>query len=149
MAELFEHIKDCQKLFKDKKKGYRDVHAFLDQYATIFPVEFYDTYHRTFLHNSYGLAIIRAIWGEKAHTAGLIHLYRDYLGHPIISSSLDNVMKNSGKAIMDFNSNLYQFEPKLDPRIIAIWKGKGLVAVALEDEIDRKKRGDGDSCGNL
>ena len=148
MAEKTEHIGDCQKLFGDKKKGYRDVHAFLDQYVAIFPTEFYGTYHRAFLHNSYGLAIIRAIWGERAYIAGLTHLYRDYLEHPIIPLSLDNIMKNSGRAVMDLNSNLYQFEPELDPRIIAIWKGKGLVAVALEDEIDREKKRDGASCGN-
>jgi len=132
MAAIIEHIRDCREIFNSKKKGYRNVHTFLDQYIRTFPVGFFDIYHRTFLHNSYGLAIIRSIWGEAAYTAGLIHLYRDYLGYPIVPLTLDNVMRNSGKALMYFNSDFDQLELHLDPSVIKAWQGKSLVCIATE-----------------
>jgi len=130
MANIIEHIEDCKEIFKSGKKGYESVHSFLDQYAEMFPVGFFDAYHRTFLHNSYGLAIIRSIWGDEAYIAGLIHLYRDYLSQPIIPLTLGNIMKNSGKALMYFNSDFDQLEIYLDPSVIAAWNGKSLVYLA-------------------
>lgn len=137
MAEIVEHVRDCKRLFNDKKRGYKEVHLFLDQYAEVFPVGFFSDYHRTFLHNSYGLEVIRSTWGERAYTAGLIHLYRDYIEAPITSLSLDTVMQGSKKAVMYFNSDFDQLELHLDPSVIAAWKGRGLVAVALGNKKER------------
>jgi len=133
MAVIIEHIRDCREIFNSEKKGYRNVHAFLDQYIRTFPVGFFDTYHRTFLHNAYGLTIIRSMWGGESYIAGLIHLYRDYLEYPIVPLTLDNVMKNSGKALMYFNSDFNQLELHLDPSVIAAWEGKSLVYIATKE----------------
>ena len=130
MANIIEHIEDCKEIFKSGKKGYESIHSFLDQYVRMFPVGFFDTYHRTFLHNSYGLAIIRSIWGDEAYIAGLTHLYRDYLSQPIIPLTLDNIMKNSGKALIYFNSDFDQLEIYFDPSVIKAWQGKSLVYIA-------------------
>jgi len=131
MAIVAEHIKDCREIFNSEKKGYKNIHEFLDQYVRTFPVGFFDIYHRTFLHNSYGLAVIRSMWGGEAYVAGLIHLHRDYLGHPIVPLTLDNVIKNSGRVLIHFNSDLNQLELHLDPSVIAAWKGKSLVYIAF------------------
>lgn len=132
MAVITEHIRDCREIFNSKKRGYRNVHKFLDQYTRTFPVGFFDMYHRTFLHNSYGLTIIKSMWGEEACTAGLIHLYRDYLGHPIVPLTLDNIIKNSGKALIYFNSDFDQLELHLDPSVVVAWGGKSLCSIAFK-----------------
>lgn len=132
MAEIVEHTRDCRKLFKDKKKGYRKVHLFLDQYAQIFPIGYFNDYHRTFLHNSYGLEVIHSMWGEEAYIAGLIHLYRDYMEAPITTLSLDTIIQRSGKAIIYFNSDLDQLELRLDPSVTASWQGESLVSLATK-----------------
>lgn len=137
MAEMVEHIRDCKRLLKDKKKGYRRVHLFLDQYAQTFPIGYFTDYHRTFLHNSYGLEIIRSTWGEEAYIAGLIHLYRDYMEAPITTLSLDTIIQRSGKAIIYFNSDFDQLEPRFDPSVVAAWEGESLVSLATK-EGDRK-----------
>jgi hypothetical protein len=82
------------------------------------------------LHNRYGIEVVRAKWGKQAELAAIIHIVRDSRGIPIDGKSLKWVKQELGKALIYFN-NMEQSEPRLDPRIMGAWDGKGLVTVAL------------------
>lgn len=130
MAKIKDHKKDCNRYLG---KDYGEVHEFLDQYAEYFPIEFSLDYHRSFLHNDYGLEIIRSRWGNKARIAGLIHLFRDYMEGPIDHLSLETILKRVPKCIMYFNK-ISSFELKLKPHVIRGWNGKSLCCVAFEEK---------------
>lgn len=129
MAEIVEHEKDCRRYLG---KDYKEVHNFLDQYAKHFPVGFFVDYHRSFLHNSYGLDIIKSRWGSQAYIAGLIHLFRDYMEGPINHLPLHIVLKRVLKCIMYFNK-ISVFDPGLRPHIIRGWEGRSLCSIAFEE----------------
>ena len=57
---MVQHEIDCLRILKS---GFLEVHQFLDQYAYNWPPNQFVEYHRTFLHNSYGLLIIKANFG--------------------------------------------------------------------------------------
>ena len=80
-----------------------EVHEFLDQYSNIFPPDIFVDYHRTFLHNSYGVEIVRSKWGKLAEIAAFIHLYRDYYEGPLTRFSLDTILKRTPQALIYFN----------------------------------------------
>jgi hypothetical protein len=122
-----EHNKDCERLLG---KAWQEVHQFLDQYVAVFDIGYFNEYHRTFLHNRYGIEVVRAKWGKQAELAAIIHIVRDSRGIPIDGKSLKWVKQELGKALIYFN-NMEQSEPRLDPRIMGAWDGKGLVTVAL------------------
>ena len=82
MAHIKQHIKDCEELLGD---GFKGVHEFLDMYTLEFPIQIFRDYHRTFLHNTYGLEIIYIKWGVTTKDAGIAHLCRDYCGEGDIS----------------------------------------------------------------
>lgn len=128
MARIKEHMGDCRRLLD---KSYKQVHKFLDQYAGLFPVEIFTEYHRSFLHNKHGIEIVEAMWGVKAGQAAIIHIVRDYTEQPIREWKQVNI--HYGKALLYF-SRLENFEPHIQPHIIAAWKGESLVSVALGGE---------------
>jgi hypothetical protein len=116
MARIEEHMEDCERVLG---KPYREVHEFLDQYAEVFPVYHFNGYHRSFLHNKYGIEVVRAMWGIKAGQAAIIHIVRDYLELPVRKWKAVNI--HYGKALMYFNQ-LNNFDPQMQPYIIAAWE---------------------------
>ena len=131
MATINLHCEDCEALLGDPCL---EVHEFLDQYAAFFPVQRFFEYHRTFLHNRYGLDIAGAKWGERGRKAAMIHIVRDYMEAPI-PRDLEWVERTLNRALKSFNE-LYRFEPHIDPRVVKAWNGKGLCAIAFEEEMD-------------
>jgi len=127
MARIEEHCKDCKKFLKNDMY---EVHNFLDQYANIFPVGFFIDYHRTFLHNSYGLAIMTATYGEIGKYATILHLTRDYVEGTINHLSLEGIIKEFPRRLMWFDTMQHVYEPK--PHIIRRWNGKSIVTLATE-----------------
>ena len=128
MARIKEHMGDCRRLLNESHK---QVHKFLDQYAELFPVEIFTEYHRGFLHNRYGIEVVRSLWGVEAGQAAIIHIVRDYTEQPIRKWKQVNI--HYGKALMHFN-RLENLEPHIQPHIIAAWKGRSLVSIALGEE---------------
>lgn len=127
MASVSEHERDCKILIG---KAHRDVHRFLDQYAAYFPIGRFFEYHRTFLHNEYGLSFAQTLFGDEARTAAIIHIVRDWHEMPLGEMKLEWVMSKLGKALIHFH-NLDQFDPRLDPGIVVAWKGKSLCTLAF------------------
>ena len=127
MATIKEHCKDCQKFLKDDMV---EIHRFLDQYATMFPVGNFVDYHRTFLHNSYGMHIALEIWGPKGWNAAMLHLTRDYAESPIYHWTLEGMIKEFPKRLMWFNKMPHAYEPM--PHVVRAWGEKGLVTLATE-----------------
>ncbi len=130
MARILEHINDCEELLG---RPYKEVHEFLDQYAEVFFVGVFDEYHRTFLHNSAGLAVIEAERGREAKTAAEIHLVRDYIGSHISQGGLEVVKQRIGKVLMYFN-NPENLRPNIDPSVVMAWGGKSLCQIAFDDD---------------
>lgn len=124
MSDIEVHRKDCLWLFG---QDYVHVHRWLDQYAKDFIVSVWNDYHRSFLHNSYGLEIIEAKWGDMAYEAGLIHLARDFDD----VAPTGRLPKISLKALMWFN-NLENMEAHVHPSTVKAWNGKSLVSLLYE-----------------
>lgn len=122
MAITEEHERDCKALLGEK---WRNAHVLLDQYASVFPPNLFGEYHRTFLHNKYGLCIIKEVLGERAVLAGKIHLVRDWYGIPLTDKPLDWVLANFPRAMLYFH-NVDRFEPKVHPNIAKAWRTSGL-----------------------
>jgi len=127
MATIEDHAAECKKILGEP---HWEVHRFLDQYAGAFPVDHFVDYHRTFLHNSYGLKIVEARWGLEARTAALVHLYRDYHEGSISHLSLKKILERVLTAVMWFNRMMHGYEPR--PHIIRAWNGKSLVYLATK-----------------
>jgi hypothetical protein len=117
------HCKDCKELLGET---FGEVHAFLDQYTKELPPPLFYDYHRSLLHNSYGLAVIRARWGERAYEAGRIHLSRDYDD----TCPVDKLLDRAPVAIMWFN-DLDNMECHIKPYYMASWE-ESLVSM-MED----------------
>jgi hypothetical protein len=128
MAVIKEHCKDCKKFLKDEMA---EVHRFLDQYASMFPVVHFMDYHRTFLHNTYGMYIVLEKWGRKGWAAAMLHLTRDYVEGTIDHWTFGNMAKEFPRRLMWFNTMAHTYEPM--PHVVRAWGGKGLVALATED----------------
>jgi hypothetical protein len=128
MARIEEHAEDCYELIAGR---YEEVHKFLDHYAERFPIHVFGEYHRSFLHNKYGLKIIRAQWGHLAFVAALIHMVRDYIEMPV--RKWDQLDRHLGKTFLYFN-NMDNFEPHLNPYIVQAWQGKSLVLISEEND---------------
>jgi len=127
MATIKEHSADCNEFLG---KEVRLVHEFLDQYASLFPVNFFYDYHRTFLHNSYGMSVMYAAFGEIGWKAAMLHLTRDFVEATISHWSLETMIKDFPKRLMWFNTLTHNFEPQ--PHMIRGWAGKSLVLLATE-----------------
>lgn len=137
MTYVIEHAKECKR-YLDKE--YWEVHKFLDQYSKIFPPDIFLDYHRTFLHNSYGVEIIRSKWGKLAEIAAFIHLYRDYREKPLTRFSLDTILRRTPRVLMYFNRLDHGYWPQ--PHVIQYWEGKSLCYVKFGDNryVDFSKR---------
>lgn len=118
MAYISEHCKDV-KHYLGVEDDFVIVHEFLDQYASVFPVAFFNDYHRTFLHNTYGLRICEARWGEVGRLSAIIHLMRDYCGFHIQHWSLEKILKEFPRYLMWFD--LLRTEYKPDSRVMKGW----------------------------
>ena len=70
--KLKEHCKEC----KDKLgKPYKEVHMFLDQFASK-----YGWSHRRILHHDYGIELVRFFFGELEAKAAELHIRSDCNG---------------------------------------------------------------------
>jgi hypothetical protein len=127
MATIKNHCADCKYYLRDK---YEEIHQFLDQYANIFSPAFFEDYHRTFLHNSYGIELIKQKWGVEGYEAGIIHLTRDYIGATITNYSLYDIEYTLFPKIkMWFDLLRTEYNPH--PHVLKGWENIGLVAKAL------------------
>jgi hypothetical protein len=125
MARIEEHMKDCKRMLG---KPYKRVHEFLDQYAEMFPVRIFTEYHRSFLHNKYGLEIIKGWWGLEAEKAGQIHIIRDYSELPVKDwKAIDRYLNRS---LLYFHY-LDNFEPHVHPHVVKGWGDNSLVSIAM------------------
>lgn len=107
MAYIDQHMEDTEKYLG---KSMQKLHAWLDQYSRVFEPAVFSDYHRSFLHNSYGLELITDRWGVFGRDAFLIHLYRDWLEHPIsYHLSTTEVLFEAKKILIYFN-NLSNFD---------------------------------------
>jgi hypothetical protein len=114
------HGEDCIALLGEP---FYHVHIYLDSYAKDFPPPVFYDYHRSLLHNSYGLTLVRQEWGEAAYKAGLIHLSRDYDD----TCPVEKLLERSARALVWFN-NLEHMELHLMPRYINC-REEGLIAM--------------------
>lgn len=130
MAYIDDHCKDVSH-YTDAKDGCKEIHMFLDQYAAVFPVAYFYDYHRTFLHNTYGVRICAARWGEIGKIAAIIHLTRDYCGMHMQNWSLEKILKEFPKYLMWYN--LLQTEFKPDSRVVRHWDNRGIVSIAYPE----------------
>jgi hypothetical protein len=130
MALFKDHRQDTARYLGDPCD---EVHAWLDQYAKHFPVAQFLSYHRSFLHNSYGLKLAKDFWGEKGEKAALIHILRDYMEAPIGYIKLETVFDRARRAVLYMDSHLEDCDPELKPHIIRAWNGKSLVSLAFTD----------------
>ena len=130
MAEIDMHIRDC-KFFLGS--GYKDVHIWLDQFTKMFPTGIFNDYHRTFLHNHYGIKILEDTMNKDIVLAAKIHIIRDYddkidlRKKYVKKEDIEGVYK---KAVMWFN-DIRNMDIHLYPDIIKGWGGKALVALAI------------------
>lgn len=131
MAKLTVHAEDCKKYIGDEMW---DVHKFLDQYAQVFPISHFIDYHRTFLHNTYGLAVVCQRWGEKGRKAGTVHLVRDWWEGPFVRGkknwSYEEIEAKLPKALAWFNKMRSEYEPL--SYVVKAWNNLGLVAISQE-----------------
>ena len=104
MAKISVHEKDCIHFLK---KPWTDVHKCLDQCAKDYPPEKYAEYHRSFFHNSYGLMVIKALFGEEGYIAALIHLYRDWTYQDPKKCKLEHIVEAVNRRILP---NMNQFK---------------------------------------
>jgi len=130
MAHIKYHCADCKHFIGDEMI---EVHKFLDYYTKIFPPSLYVDYHRTFLHNSYGLNLAGLKWGKKGYLAALIHLTRDYVGAPIDHWSLKKIIKDFAKYRMWFDLLRTEYKPR--PSVMYAWNNKSIVSIAFANEI--------------
>lgn len=129
MSQLEDHMRDCEEMLN---KPFKSVHLFLDQYAEVFIVSIFNEYHRTFLHNSAGLAVIEVECGKEAGIAAKIHLVRDYTGAHIAHGGLEVVKQRIDKVLMYFN-NPENLKFDLNPGVVRAWEDKSLCQIAFGD----------------
>lgn len=126
MAMIESHCKCCNKYLG---KPYREVHKWLDEFAGVFPIGFFNDYHRSFRHNSYGIQIIRARWGLEAEKACKLHLVQDVYGINY-KWSIDVALGKYPKAVI-FLNNLNNMEPIVHQSTMEAWIKEGFSLVSL------------------
>lgn len=124
MSQIEVHCVDCIELFGE---DFLHVHQWLDQYAKDFPPVVWNDYHRSFLHNSYGVEIVKARWGYDAGMAAMIHLSRDFNDVALVNK----LPEITDRALLWFN-NLENMEAHVHPSTIRAWKGVSLVSLLSE-----------------
>jgi hypothetical protein len=137
MAMIEQHIEDCMNLIGEP---HVKVHRWLDEYAKLFSISFFNDYHRTFRHNTYGLECIKGMWGYDAEKAGRLHLIRDYLERPLKGKMIvDKYIKgNNFNKMMKYWNNPMNMELVISNDVIQAWikEGFGLVALSTRDIIE-------------
>ena len=128
MAQVEEHMSDCKVLLGHP---WERVHEFLDQYAEMFPVAIFTEYHRSFLHNKYGIEVVRAMWGLEAEKAAIAHVAGDYAELPMTDWKRVNMYID--RALLYFNY-LDNVEPNIQPHVIRGWGGESLVSIAIGED---------------
>lgn len=92
MASVEVHMADCNSLLGQE---FKDVHIWLDKYASQYPPPIYLEYHRKFRHNEKGLKEVWDKWGALAADAAKIHLIRDVeiyiLQKPLVEVLYDEI----------------------------------------------------------
>lgn len=132
MASIDQHCKDCISLLGEH---FNDVHMWLDQSAGLFPVQMFSDYHRTLRHNSYGLAVVKSLFGPKAWVAAKIHLVRDsedwMCSKDFSEYTLDEILSRLPGSLLYLN-DLENMEPMIQGEILQIWAkdSKSFVAIA-------------------
>lgn len=74
MASIKTHMEDCEYFLG---KEFKEVHVWLDEYASKFPPHLYFEYHRGFRHNRKGVFKVKEKFGFYAEIAAKIHIIRD------------------------------------------------------------------------
>ena len=72
MATFETHCSDCE---RELGQRFEHVHEWLDELQAEF-----GSAHRVFRHNTRGIEMVRAKWGDEAATAAKIHIRRDCNG---------------------------------------------------------------------
>ena len=133
MPTTIEHSKSCE---KHLSKPFTEVHKWLDEYAKMFPIGFFNDYHRSFRHNSYGVECVRSMWGLEAEKAAKLHIVEDLYG---INSkkNLKYLLSLYPKSIMIFNK-LTNMEPIVHSSVVDTWikEGFGLVKLATKELVN-------------
>ena len=101
MAFLEEHEHDCLHFLEDK---YTHVHNYLDMYAQFYPPHKCGDYHRTFLHNIFGVEYILARWGKDDWYAAMIHIAKDFWCGDIIHIPMGKIIKLARRGMILFNT---------------------------------------------
>lgn len=127
MPGMKVHCTDCRKLLGEE---FPEVHRWLDQYVKDFPPPVFFDYHRSLVHNSYGLTIVRAEWGQKAYEAARLHLARDFDDN----ATIERLPKLVDRAVMWFN-DVENMELTLIPSYMTAWK-ESLMAMLEENKDD-------------
>lgn len=122
MANIKQHCKDCVELLG---KEFYETHKWLDQYVQVFGIGIFQDYHRSFLHNSYGVEVIKTRWGERAEEAAKIHLARDFDDRALIK----RLPKLVNEAIIWFN-DLTNMEIHMHPDVVKGWNNESLISIA-------------------
>jgi hypothetical protein len=141
MPDFKTHCEDCEMILG---KPYEFVHQWLDVMNSIFPFQIFSDYHRSFRHNSYGIAYLESV-SYKHGLAGRIHIIKDYcamyteesflikddfmLFHEKLKNASD-IMKYSNKALMYFN-NLKNFDVQI-PHLFV--DNEGLVSKGMKND---------------
>lgn len=134
MAHIDQHCRDCLRLLQ---KSYNDVHMWIDHMAGVFPIQFFQDYHRSFRHNSYGLSVVRSKFGPEAELAAKIHIVRDCedwcCPNRFGRLTLDDVLEKLPKCLLYLN-DLQNMEPMVHNYVVQGWlkENKSLVSIATE-----------------
>ena len=132
MASIDQHCKDCINLLG---KHHNDVHMWLDKGAGLFPVGMFGDYHRALRHNSYGIAVVRSLFGPVGELAAKIHLVRDcedwMCSKDFSDYTLEEILSRLPGSLLYLN-DLENMEPLIQGEILQIWAkdGKSFVAIA-------------------
>lgn len=70
MAALAEHEADCM---RELGEPFTQVHEWLDALFNVLGPA-----HRSVRHNSYGIDMVRKMWGDRAAAAAEIHIRKDF-----------------------------------------------------------------------
>lgn len=111
MAKISVHCRDCESILG---RPFTDVHKWLDEMNSVFPFQVFSDYHRSFRHNSYGIAILRDI-SIMHEIAGRIHLIRDYyhmLNRRDYINNMPEIIRKSNIVLVYFN-NLEKFDVQI------------------------------------
>lgn len=131
IASIDQHCEDCKNLLGEH---FNDVHMWLDHYAGVFPIQFFSDYHRSFRHNSYGLEVVRSLFGPRAEIAAKIHLVRDcedwMCPLEFEKYTLDEILEKLPGSLLYLN-DLENMEPLIHNEVVSGWLKDNMSLVAI------------------